>query len=74
MENVTGVLRTHKGLDSYLKTFISSLIGISMDVNFFVLDSSRYVHLLFYVHFLVRIALNYYTSMTGMVIHKEETV
>jgi site-specific DNA-cytosine methylase len=49
MENVTGLLSPHNGNENYLKTVVSSLIGIGMDVRIAVLDSSRYVQPHFYV-------------------------
>lgn len=48
MENVTGLLSPHNGNENYLKTVVSSLIGIGMDVRITVLDSSRYVQPHFY--------------------------
>jgi len=42
MENVTGLLSPKDGNEDYLKTVITSLIGIGMDVRISVLDSSRY--------------------------------
>lgn len=43
MENVTGLLSKHNENENYLKTVVTSLISIGMDVRISVLDASRYV-------------------------------
>lgn len=41
MENVTGLLNQHRGHEEYLKTFVSSLVGLGMDVRVSILNSKR---------------------------------
>lgn len=41
MENVTGLLNRGRGHEEYLKTYVSSLVGLGMDVRVSILDSSR---------------------------------